>query len=151
MSAAPETDLLIDCAGCSDVGRIRSLNEDRFLLPVVGVPADPANSSGNRLADVVAPDTAAPVAVTVLWPLADKPRLAPGAPGGTTPVRLMNDDLAVSLAPVGSDMQDSYETPDEPEFDLTGFDLAPVGADLDTTKKEAPPPPPDTTGLSLEE
>ena len=61
------------------------------------------------------------------------------------------DDLAVSLAPVGSDMQDSYETPDEPEFDLTGFDLAPVGADLDTTKKEAPPPPPDTAGLSLEE
>jgi hypothetical protein len=61
------------------------------------------------------------------------------------------DDLAVSLAPVGSDMQDKYETPDEPEFDLTGFDLAPVGADLDTTRKEAPPPPPDTTGLSLEE
>ena len=28
-------------------------------------------------------------------------RLAPGAPGGTTPVRLMNDDLAVSLAPGG--------------------------------------------------
>ena len=61
------------------------------------------------------------------------------------------DDLAVSLAPVGSHMQDNYETPDEPEFDLTGFDLAPVGADLDTAKKEAPPPPPDTTGLSLEE
>ena len=61
------------------------------------------------------------------------------------------DDLAASLAPVGSDMQDNYETPDEPEFDLTGFDLAPVGADLDTTKKEAPPPPPDTAGLSLEE
>ena len=33
----------------------------------------------------------------MLWPLADKPRLAPGVPGGTTPVRLMNDDLAVSL------------------------------------------------------
>jgi hypothetical protein len=53
------------------------------------------------LADVVAPDTTKPVGVTLLWPLADKPRLAPGVPGGTTPVRLMNDDLAVSLAPGG--------------------------------------------------
>ena len=37
----------------------------------------------------------------MLWPLADKPRLAPGVPGGTTPVRLMDDDLAVSLAAGG--------------------------------------------------
>ena len=37
----------------------------------------------------------------MLWPLADRPRLAPGVPGGTTPVRLMNDDLAVSLAAGG--------------------------------------------------
>lgn len=77
------------------------LDEARFLLPVTGVPADPSSSTGNTLADVVAPDTAKPVAVTMLWPLADKPRLAPGVPGGTTPVRLMNDDLAVSLAAGG--------------------------------------------------
>ena len=77
------------------------LDEARFLLPVTGVPADPDNSTGNPLADVVAPDTAKPVVVTMLWPLADKPRLAPGVPGGTTPVRLMNDDLAVSLAQGG--------------------------------------------------
>ena len=37
----------------------------------------------------------------MLWPLADKPRLAAGAPGGTTPVRLVDDDLATSLAPGG--------------------------------------------------
>lgn len=78
------------------------LDEARFLLPVTGVPADPDNSTGNPLADVVAPDTAKPVVVTMLWPLADKPRLAPGVPGGTTPVRLMNDDLAVSLAQGGA-------------------------------------------------
>lgn len=77
------------------------LDEARFLLPVTGVPADPANATGNALTDVVAPDTTKPVAVTMLWPLADKPRLAPGVPGGTTPVRLMNDDLAVSLAAGG--------------------------------------------------
>ena len=93
--------LLVNVNGTPDYGDPARLDEDRFLLPVTGVPADPANSSGNPLADLVAPDTAAPVAVTLLWPLADKPRLAPGVPGGTTPVRLMNDDLAVSLAPGG--------------------------------------------------
>ena len=50
---------------------------------------------------VVAPDTTKPVQITMLWPLADKPRLAPGVPGGTTPVRLMDDDLATSLAAGG--------------------------------------------------
>ncbi len=29
----------------------------------------------------------------MLWPLADRPRLAPGAPGGTIPVRLVDDEL----------------------------------------------------------
>jgi hypothetical protein len=77
------------------------LDEARFLLPVTGVPPDPSSPTGNTLTDVVAPDTTSPVAVTMLWPLADKPRLAPGVPGGTNPVRLMNDDLAVSLAAGG--------------------------------------------------
>jgi hypothetical protein len=37
----------------------------------------------------------------MLWPLADRPRLAAGVPGGTTPVRLIDDELATSLAPGG--------------------------------------------------
>ena len=37
----------------------------------------------------------------MLWPLADRPRLAAGVPGGTTPVRLIDDDLATSLATGG--------------------------------------------------
>ena len=37
----------------------------------------------------------------MLWPLADRPRLAPGVPGGTIPVRLVDDDLANSLATGG--------------------------------------------------
>ena len=37
----------------------------------------------------------------MLWPLADRPRLAPGVPGGTIPVRLVDDDLATSLATGG--------------------------------------------------
>lgn len=93
--------MLVNINGTPDYGEPARLDDARFLLPVTGVPADPANASGNPLTDVVAPDTGKPVAVTMLWPLADKPRLAPGVPGGTTPVRLMNDDLAVSLAAGG--------------------------------------------------
>lgn len=93
--------MLTTIDGTPDGGEPTRLDEARFLLPVTGVPADPATSTGNAVADVVAPDTTKPVAVTMLWPLADKPRLAPGVPGGTTPVRLMNDDLAVSLAAGG--------------------------------------------------
>jgi len=93
--------VLVNINGTPADGVVASLDQARFLLPVTGVPADPADTGANPVTDVVAPDTANPVAMTLLWPLADKPRLAPGVPGGTTPVRLMNDDLAVSLAAGG--------------------------------------------------
>ena len=93
--------MLATVDGTPEEDRPTRLDEARFLLPVTGVPSDPTHNTGNAVADVAAPDTTRPVAVTMLWPLADKPRLAPGVPGGTTPVRLMNDDLAVSLATGG--------------------------------------------------
>ena len=83
--------MLINVNGTPETGSTSRLDEARFLLPVTGVPADAG----------AAPDTTRPVPLTMLWPIADKPRLAPGVPGGTSPVRLMNDDLAVSLAPGG--------------------------------------------------
>ena len=120
----------------------------------MGAPAgEPAAAKG-------APEAATPAAAETVKPAAPAKPAEPvdygdvEPPPQTDPLGITGDqieDLAASLAPVGSDMQDSYETPAEPEFDLTGFDLAPVGADLDTAKKEAPPPPPDTTGLALEE
>lgn len=91
--------LAIAVDGVPDDASVSRLDDARFLLPVIGVPADPA--AGNALTDAAAPDTTRPVGVTLLWPLADKPRLAPGVPGGANPVRLMNDDLAVSLAAGG--------------------------------------------------
>ena len=93
--------LLVNINGTPDYGDAARLDDARFLLPVLGVPPDAADPASDTVADVVPPDTAKPVAMTMLWPLADKPRLAPGVPGGTTPVRLMNDDLAVSLAAGG--------------------------------------------------
>jgi len=69
---------------------------------VLGVPPESAaDSAADTLTSAVPPDTSKPVRLTMLWPLADRPRLAAGAPGGTTPVRLVDDDLAASLAPGG--------------------------------------------------
>ncbi len=97
--------VLVNVNGTPDYGEPARLDDARFLLPVLGVPADPTDTAGTdgapTVGAVVAPDTTRPVATTVLWPLADRPRLAAGIPGGTTPVRLLDDDLATSLASGG--------------------------------------------------
>lgn len=96
--------VLVNANGTPDYGAAARLDNARFLLPVMGVPSDPDNAAAEDagpLGAVVAPDTSKPVEITMLWPLADRPRLAPGAPGGTVPVRLTDDDLARSLAPGG--------------------------------------------------
>ncbi|HEX5142260.1 MAG TPA: hypothetical protein VFW21_00175, partial [Mycobacterium sp.] len=92
--------MLVNINGTPDYGEPARLDDARFLLPVLGLPAKGAGNGG-QTDNVVAPDTAKPVAVTMLWPLADKPRLAPGVPGGATPVRLSDDELATSLAAGG--------------------------------------------------
>lgn len=88
--------VLVNVNGTPDYGAPARLDNARFLLPVVGVPPDKAG--GAEAAPAVAPETTKPVWITMLWPLADRPRLAPGVPGGTIPVRLIDDDLANSLA-----------------------------------------------------
>ena len=93
--------LLVNANGTPDYGEPARLDDARFLLPVVGVPPDPLDSSGGAMSGAgagVAPDTSKPVPITMLWPLADRPRLTPGVPGGTIPVRLMDDELAAALA-----------------------------------------------------
>jgi len=94
--------IMVNVNGTPDYGAPARLDDARFLLPVLGVPPEPAaDSAADTLTSVVPPDTSKPVRLTMLWPLADRPRLAAGAPGGTTPVRLIDDDLATSLAPGG--------------------------------------------------
>jgi hypothetical protein len=94
--------VLVNANGTPDYGAPARLDDARFLLPVLGVPPESAaDSSADALTSVVAPDTSKPVRLTMMWPLADRPRLGAGAPGGTTPVRLTDDDLAGSLAPGG--------------------------------------------------
>lgn len=89
--------VLVNVNGTPDYGAPARLDNARFLLPVVGVPPDQADD----LNSAVAPDTSKPVWITMLWPLADKPRLSPGVPGGTIPIRLADDELATSLATGG--------------------------------------------------
>ena len=89
--------LLVNVNGTPDYGTPARLDNARFLLPVVVVPADQADAGDSS----IAADTSKPVWVTMLWPLADRPRLSPGAPGGTIPVRLVDDELATSLAAGG--------------------------------------------------
>ncbi len=59
------------------------------------------------------------------------------------------DDLAASIAPVGSELQSEYKNDAEPAIDLSGLDMAPVGSDIGTGKKEPDPPPPDTSGITM--
>jgi hypothetical protein len=89
--------LLVNVNGTPDYGTPARLDNARFLLPVVGVPADQADAGDSS----IAADTSKPVWVTMLWPLADRPRLSPGAPGGTIPVRLVDDELVTSLTAGG--------------------------------------------------
>lgn len=93
--------VMVNVNGTPDYGAPARLDDARFLLPVLGVPRDPADDSDDTVSTVVPPDTSRPVGITLLWPLADRPRLAAGAPGGTTPVRLLDDELATALAPGG--------------------------------------------------
>ncbi|MEU9808612.1 DUF6049 family protein [Mycobacterium sp. NPDC050853] len=88
---------LVNVNGTPDYGAAARLDDARFLLPILGV-SPPAGESPEP---EVAPDTSRPVGLTLLWPLADRPRLAPGQPGGPTPVRLLDDQLERSLSPGG--------------------------------------------------
>ncbi|MGV0837080.1 hypothetical protein [Mycolicibacterium thermoresistibile] len=93
--------LMVNINGTPDYGAPARLDDSRFLLPVLGVPSDDDTESSSAVTSVMPPDISAPVRFTVFWPLADRPRLAAGAPGGSAPVRLVDDELAVSLAPGG--------------------------------------------------
>ena len=92
--------LLLNANGTPEFGDPARLDDARFLVPVLGLPPI-AGASGAAGAAVLAP-TNAPVASTMLWPLADEPRLAAGYPGAIDqPVRLVDDDLTTSLATGG--------------------------------------------------
>nr|WP_032396973.1 MULTISPECIES: hypothetical protein [Rhodococcus] len=95
--------LLLNVNGTPEYGGTARLDDARFLLPVVGLPRNPGEMDPTAPdAMPLPPNTRNPVAMTVLWPLADIPRLAAGIPGSVDErVRLIDDELAGELATGG--------------------------------------------------
>src|SRR5262245_16675321 len=64
--------VMVNVNGTPDYGAPARLDDARFLVPVLGVPPEPADdaAAGDTLTSVVPPDTSKPVALTMLWPLA---------------------------------------------------------------------------------
>src|ERR1700734_3753976 len=58
--------LLVNVNGTPDYGEPARLDNARFLLPVVGVPADPLDTSGDTLSAAAAPDTSKPAPVPIV-------------------------------------------------------------------------------------
>lgn len=86
--------LLLNVNGTPDYGGQARLDDARFLLPVLGLPAA-ADGSAPPLPAPAAP----PVQTTVLWPLADRPRMVAGQTGDLDRmVELTDDELAASLS-----------------------------------------------------
>ncbi|MFI5778418.1 DUF6049 family protein [Nocardia sp. NPDC051570] len=94
--------LLLNVNGKPDYGQPSHLDDARFLLPVLGLPAlsTGADAKDDAGQPVPAP-TDAPVAITTIWPLADRPRLMGGVTGPLKNGRavLTDDDLAGELKP----------------------------------------------------
>ena len=90
--------LLLNLNGKPAYGGTARLDDSRTLLPVLGLPEGGMDDAGTVDKAV----TTSPAQVTLLWPLADNPKLAGGVPGGgDTPVRLVDDALAGSLGEGG--------------------------------------------------
>ncbi len=88
--------LLLNVNGEPAYGTQARLDDARFLLPVLGVPASVDGSPPVP----AAPDI--PVATTLLWPLADRPRLVAGVTGPLSgKAELTDDELAASLGKGG--------------------------------------------------
>ncbi|AHH22386.1 hypothetical protein NONO_c76310 [Nocardia nova SH22a] len=95
--------LLLNVNGAPAYGSQAHLDDARFLLPVLGLPALPTNS--DAAAEGSQPIPAAPqppIPTTMVWPLADRPRLVAGVPGSVDGKALLTDDeLAGELAAGG--------------------------------------------------
>ncbi|MFC4123928.1 DUF6049 family protein [Nocardia rhizosphaerae] len=90
--------LLLNVNGEPAYGSQARLDDARFLLPVLGLPPAP----GDPASESVPSPAATPVATTMIWPLADRPRMVAGRPGAAGgQVELLDDELAVSVGKGG--------------------------------------------------
>lgn len=117
------------------VCEVKSLSEAALIKPV------------EPKATVATATTASVVAATSTGPSVDAPAAPQTDPLGINAGDI--SDLSAGIAPLGSDMQDEVKEVVEPELDISGMDIAPVGSDLGQVKKDDDPPPPDTGGMTL--
>lgn len=90
--------LLLNVNGQPDYGGMARLDDARFLLPVLGLPPLGGSDAKGPAAQAVPASTEAPVATTLIWPLADRPRVAAGVTGSADgKVLLTDDELAGEL------------------------------------------------------
>ncbi|MFD3705928.1 DUF6049 family protein [Nocardia sp. NPDC058658] len=88
--------LLLNVNGEPAYGTQARLDDARFLLPVLGLPGTDGEPP------VGAPPEASPVATTMIWPLADRPRMVAGKPGAVNgQAELLDDELAASVGKGG--------------------------------------------------
>ncbi|MFW0789888.1 DUF6049 family protein [Gordonia sp. CPCC 205333] len=106
--------LLVNLNAIPEYGEMARVADSRTLLPVLSLPPNPQRASEadsgpigeeQTTTDVgsdgsVVANLSAPSSLTMLWPLAAPPQMAPGRLGGTQP-RLISEDMARSLAPGG--------------------------------------------------
>ncbi|WP_375295787.1 DUF6049 family protein [Gordonia westfalica] len=114
ISATGVYPLQVNVNGTPDYGNAAQVAGSRMLLPVLSLPPDEVRARdyvdpttdetgspgvpGLGPDGSVSADLASPARMTMLWPLAAPPQLAPGVLGGNTePVRLINEDMARSL------------------------------------------------------
>ena len=122
------------------------------ISPPVGAPAPAAVAAPAVATAPAAAEKPASAETAVQIETGDYGEVAP--PPATDPLGITAsdiEDLAASIAPVGSELQEEYQEVAAPKFDLSEFDLAPVGSELNTRAKNSPPPPPDTSGISMAE
>lgn len=118
--------LLLNVNGTPAYGGQARLDDARFLLPVLGLPA-PSSDADAKSAQPVSAPTDAPVATTMLWPLADRPRLVAGIPGSVNGKALLTDDeLAGELATGGrlDQLLGALESAVHPDSAGTGTDIS---------------------------
>ncbi|NNH73919.1 hypothetical protein HLB23_29375 [Nocardia uniformis] len=94
--------LLLNVNGEPAYGNQARLDDARFLLPVLGMPTATATATEPPASPAVpiSPDVP-PVATTMIWPLADRPRLVAGIPGSVDSYALLTDDELASSLTVG--------------------------------------------------
>jgi hypothetical protein len=120
------------------------------ICPMGGAPAAQSAPAAAKAPAAPADAKPASAASAVEIETGDYGEVAP--PPAIDPLGITGDqieDLAVSIAPVGSELQSDYQEIAEPEFDLDGLEVAPVGSDLDSAPKKPAPPPPDTSGITM--